>query len=560
MLRDYLRSVCGICLVIAVSQLASADTLTWQGPGTAADIGSSNYFNVSTSTGGQAPGATDTLYIGATGTATYNLSNGTLPTGRLFVGHNITPNNGAGTVILTDGTIATSAGADGAASAGFVVGLATNGTVILNGGTITSLGIVVGYGSSGTPKGFLSIGTTAYVNSTGDLFVGSGTNNGLAGTLNTSGNGTIAGDMIIGQLKGSSYTQNNGSITVVGGITAGQSDTTATTFTMTSGTLTAASFTQSNGKAKFADTVNISGDAWLETTFGTSGHNFTIGSGTANVGTTFNLSGNATVKSGNRFLVGSSATAMNITNNIIVNQSGGTNTFVRNLSIADANGYATYNLSDGTLIGGNEISIVGRAGNGFLIQSGGTISINNGLNIGDRQNAANAGSLNNSGFYQLSNGTLIVTSTGLTVGPAGAGTFNIVGQDANISITGNFSVSATNSNAKGNSGTLLFTLQSGESLSTITATGNGTFGLGSHIVIDDAGNTPTQFVYDLVHALGTITDSGLTFQAPPNWTYGIISDGGTGQILQAYAPEPTSLGLVGLTMLAFSGRRRRRTA
>jgi hypothetical protein len=547
-------------LALAVGIVAHADTLTWQG-GPAADIGSSNYTNVTNPASNVPPGTTNSLYIGANGTATYGTPGATFSTDRLFVGHNLTSNTGVGTVLLSDGTITATGGGTTAVTAAITIGLLTDGTMIVSGGTLNAAqGIVVGYGTSATPKGYLTIGTNAFLSTTAeDLIVGSGTGNGQAGTFITSGNGVIGGAMTIGATKGSGYTQNFGSITVSGGVTVGQSDTTATTFTMTSGTLTASSFTESNGaNAKRADTVNLSGDAWLETTFGTVGHNFTIGAGANNVGTKFNIGGNATVKSGNRFLMGSSATSMSVANNIVVNQTGGTNTFTRNLSIADANGYATYNMSAGTMGGGNETSIVGRAGNGFLIQTGGTISINNGLNIADRQTATNAGSLNNSGFYSINNGTLIVTSTGMSVGPAGAGTFNIIGQDATINITGNFTVAATNSNAKGNSGTLTFTLQSGESLSTINATGNGIFGAGSHIVVDTAGNTPTQFSYDLVNAV-IITNSGWIAQLPANWTLA-IEPGGSGQILRAYVPEPSSLALIGLAALAMARRPRRRAA
>jgi hypothetical protein len=85
-----------------------------------------------------------------------------------------------------------------------------------------------------------------------------------------------------------------------------------------------------------------------------------------------------------------------------------------------------------------------------------------------------------------------------------------------------------------------------------------TFAQGAFVTIDDAGTTPTQYFYDLLTAT-TITDSGLLFTGPANWSL-VIESGGNGQVLRAYVPEPAGLSLMGLAAMALTRRRRRRSA
>lgn len=549
-LRNLLRASAAV-LAVSIGTIAHAATLDWQG-GTG-DILSSNYIDTTSLTGGQPPGTGNVLNIGTLGTATYSSAGNTLSVSRIFVGHTIAPATGVGTVLISDGTITTTGGASGAANGGVMIGVGANGTIIMNGGTLTSNRVLtVGYANSASLRAYLSVGTGAYVSTTvGDLIIGGGSSSGMRGDMYFAGSGSLSGNLTVGDQRGSTYTQTGGSLTLNGTVLAGRSNNSSSTITFSSGTLTAAAFTESDTPAVNANTVLINGDAWVETTFGTSGHNFTIGNGATSVGTVFTIDGNATVKSGNRFLIGSSNTVNDPTKEIIVNQLNGTNTFTRNISMGDAGGYATYNLSGGTLTGGNETSVIGRAGTGRLFQTGGWVSINNGINIGDRQSAT---AVTNTGLYRISGGTLNTTSVGLTVGPAGAGTFNVVGQDATINLTGNFSLAATGAN---NAGTLVFSLEPGEGLSQIVASGNGTFGAGSHIVVDDGGNTPTQFVYDVLTAV-TLTDNGLVFQAPANWSYALVP-GGNGQVLELYSPEPGSLAALGFSGIVLLRRRRSRS-
>jgi len=86
------------------------------------------------------------------------------------------------------------------------------------------------------------------------------------------------------------------------------------------------------------------------------------------------------------------------------------------------------------------------------------------------------------------------------------------------------------------------------------AAGTASFAAGTFVTIDDAGNTPTQVVYDLLTAT-SITDNGLILQAPPNWTYAIVP-GGNGQILQVTVPEPSSLAALTLSSIVLLRRRR----
>jgi phosphoribosyl-AMP cyclohydrolase len=538
-------------LAVFLTAAASAATLDWQG-GTD-DLLNPNYIDTTTLAANQSPGTGNVLNIGSLGTATYSSAGNTLSVSRLIVGHTVAPDTGVGTVLISDGTITTTGGASGAANGGVMIGVGASGTITMTGGTLTSNRVMtVGYANSTTIRATLNVGTGAFVSTTvGDLIIGGGSSSGARGDVTFAGSGSLSGNLTVGDQRGSTYTQTGGSLTVNGTVLAGRSNNSSSTLTISSGTLTAGAFTESDTPAVNANVVTINGDAWVETTFNTSGHNFTIGNGANSVGTVFNLDGNATIKSGNRFLMGSSNTVNDPTKNITVNQINGTNLFTRNISMGDAGGYATYNLSGGTLTGGNETSVIGRAGTGRFFQTGGLVSINNGINIGDRQSATT--SLNNSGLYQISAGTLNTTSVGLSVGPLGAGTFNVVGGDAVINLTGNFSVAATGAN---NAGTLMFSLQPSESLSEIVASGNGTFGAGSHIVIDDGGNTPTQFVYDVLTAAAIAYD-GLIFQAPSaNWSYAIIP-GGNGQILEVYSPEPGSLTVIGLSSFVLLRRRTR---
>src|SRR5689334_22434281 len=92
----------------ALTTAVGAATLNWQG-GTG-DLTSSNWIDSTTSAPNLAPGVGNALNVGANGTGTYATNSGSLSTLKFFVGHNITPNTGAGTVIINDGTIIATGG------------------------------------------------------------------------------------------------------------------------------------------------------------------------------------------------------------------------------------------------------------------------------------------------------------------------------------------------------------------------------------------------------------------------------------------------------------------
>jgi hypothetical protein len=540
----------------ALTTAVGAATLNWQG-GTG-DLTSSNWIDSTTSAPNLAPGVGNALNVGANGTGTYATNTGSLSTLKFFVGHNITPNTGAGTVIINDGTINATGGDQNAINAGIMIGNAANGTVIMNGGTLTSNRLLnVGYGASSTLKGYLNVGTNAFVSTqVGDLLIGAGTGNGLGGTMIFSGSGSISGNLTVGSVRGSSYTQNFGSLTVGGTVIVGQSDNSTSAFTMSSGTIVCTAFSQSNGSSARATSVDISGDAYIITTpVVTTGHNFTIGDAANTVGAVFNLSGNATVVSGNRFLMGSSAVVnKDLAHAITVNQSGGTLSTALDVRLGDVSGYTVYNLSGGTILTNTGI-LVSRRGIGRMFQTNGTAIAagSAGLRIGDSEDGAN---LVNDGLYQISGGTL--TATSIALANNGTGTLAIIGGDATITGSGNFTAKAVSGST---TSALTFKLEPGESLTEVVMNGvssTATFAAGTFVTIDDAGTTPTQFSYDLLTATA-ITNNGLIFQAPANWTLA-IEPGGSGQVLRAYVPEPSSLALVGLAALAMARRPRRRVA
>jgi hypothetical protein len=428
----------------------------------------------------------------------------------------------------------------------------------MNGGTLTSNRLLnVGYGASSTLKGYLNVGTNAFVSTqVGDLLIGAGTGNGLGGTMIFSGSGSISGNLTVGSVRGSSYTQNFGSLTVGGTVIVGQSDNSTSAFTMSSGTIVCTAFSQSNGSSARATSVDISGDAYIITTpVVTTGHNFTIGDAANTVGAVFNLSGNATVVSGNRFLMGSSAVVnKDLAHAITVNQSGGTLSTALDVRLGDVSGYTVYNLSGGTILTNTGI-LVSRRGIGRMFQTNGTAIAagSAGLRIGDSEDGAN---LVNDGLYQISGGTL--TATSIALANNGTGTLAIIGGDATITGSGNFTAKAVSGST---TSALTFKLEPGESLTEVVMNGvssTATFAAGTFVTIDDAGTTPTQFSYDLLTATA-ITNNGLIFQAPANWTLA-IEPGGSGQVLRAYVPEPSSLALVGLAALAMARRPRRRVA
>ncbi len=558
-----LRALTALFATVLLSTAAGAATLSWNtGVG---DLLGANYTDTTTSTSGITPVTGDVLYIGNGGTGTYSTST-TFQPARLEIGHTLTTNPGDGTVILNGGTLNITAGGGTVTNSSIYIGQGANGTLQVNAGTLLpARTFVIGYGNDLTKTATFNVGAGGFfkiTNANSAIYLGSGApgagNVGVPGQMNTAGNGSIANDLIVGDLAGSSYTQTGGSITIGGSTFVGRGVNGNSTASFSSGTFTTTEFTVfQQALANQPNTVDISGTAFVQTTPATvqpnGTHNFNVGNGALPTGVNFHIGGSAQIVSGNRFLVGGSAAINDSASNIVVNQDGGTLTTSLDVRVGDAGGYATYNLSGlGKIITTSGI-LVGRQGTGRMFQTGGTANAigSDGLRIGDSEDATK---LTNTGLWQISDGT--INASNIALGTNGTGTLAIVGQGGTITGTGTFNANA-NLTGTLTTSALSYKLQSGESLTEVVMTGAATFGNGTYVVIDPDGNTPTQSVYNLLTA-ASITDNGLIFSAPAGWNYQIVA-GGNGQILQATVsiPEPAGLAIVAVAALALQRRRRR---
>ena len=163
---------------------------------------------------------------------------------------------------------------------------------------------------------------------------------------------------------------------------------------------------------------------------------------------------------------------------IVGNHSGGTITSTSNFVLADSLGSATYNLSAAGVINAHGLVLVGRRnGTAIMNQMGGTVTTDLGVSIGNAQ--AGATTTYATGTYNVSGGIINAnqtTGTALAIAPLGnAGTFRVIGDDADINVNGNMTVNS----ASGIVGTLAYQLESGDSLSVIDVTGTATFSSGA---------------------------------------------------------------------------------
>jgi T5SS/PEP-CTERM-associated repeat protein len=521
-----------VALGILTSQSPAA-VISWLGgPGALTDA---NYTDGTTSPLSPLPG--DIVQIGAGGVLTQ--SSGALSYGKLRVGHNDTtagPLTGQGNLTINNGTtVSLTAGAAGIANAALWVGNVQNGTLTIDGpgSSLTSNRLVaIGIGNNTARTGTLNITNGgALVISQGNLALGDragSTGNGVQGHVFLSGaNSSItfsdpAADLNIGARGAtSSFNMSGGTVSGLDVVDVGVSGT---------GSSTGSSF-------------NLSGGTFSH------GGSFFVGRSDS-INSVANLSG-GTLNTGNRFLLG----AGNATGNT-VNHTDGTLNTTSDVRVGDANTLATatntYNFSGPeatSLINATTGMIVGRQANGTFVQTGGTATLGAALQIGNRETAT----LATTGLYTISDGTLVVNSLAdaLSIAPKGTGQFRVVGDDAVIDLNGNFLSSST----PDGTGTLAFELEAGDSLSLIDVSGTATFAAGSILSFDTTNALPTQTTYDLLTATD-ITDNGLVFTAPANWTYQIVP-GGNGELLQAtLIPEPTTLTLLALAPLTTLRRRR----
>ncbi len=503
-MNRFLVLACGAALAAASTPSLRATTLFWSG-GTGGLI-SSNYSDGVNS--GLTPAAGDIVNFGNGGTATHSTP-GVLNLQKLRVGHDqATPGGtGSGTVTINSGAeVKLTVGGAGAANASMWVGNAQNGTLNIDGPTTSVTAarlVVIGYGSNVNGTGTVNITNGATLTSTvGNINLGDSggdPTNGVPGILNVDGNVSIpstGADLVIGvsSVAMSKVTQTSGLISVTDRIEVGSNNSNGSSFNISGGTTT-------------------------------HGGSFFVGLGSS-TNSAVNISG-GTINTQTRYLMGGGTSTGNVTNH-----TAGTLNTTLDVRVGDVTtGTSTYNLSGTGIINATTGLLVGRQGTAMFIQTGGIANLSGPLAIGNRETQTNP----NSGLYEISAGS--VTATALNVAPNGAGEFRVVGDDGVIDINGNVVVS---SGANG-VGTLSYQLQAGESLSVIDVSGSAIFAAGTGLVLDDSSAAPGQLVYDLMTA-SSITDSGLVFTGPAGWSFRIV-DGGNGQILQAFVPEPATLGI-----------------
>jgi hypothetical protein len=519
----------GAILIVALTTLkASAQTeIFWQGG--AGSLTDANYSDGTNSN--LSPIDTDHVFIGNDGDVGF--SNDSVGLGRLLVGHNSATLPGQGTLTVGSAAFVELTGGDaGAANAGLTIGNSQDGVVNIQDDAFVSVNrlVVVGNGNSASQTGTLNVtngGILSVIDGNINLGDGIMEDEGVQGTLNISGSTssiTIVGggaDLVLAPRAASAtYTQTDGFVSITDLIQVGTpaGSSTDSSFSISGGTLTTGTGTGANNG------------------------NFFVGRGAA-VNPIVNISGNAVVNVGNRYLMGGTKAAGNdapgFASGVTTNHSGGTLNVDLDIRVADAfdseTSDATYNLSGTGVINTNVSAgtvggtVIGRRGIGRFFQTGGTANFNSPLVVANRE-AANAIAAN--GLYEINAGDLNVNAPtptfalALNIAPNGTGEFRVVGDDATIDVTGDFAISST----ENGSGTLAFELEDGELLSQINIVGAATFNAGANVHLDTSAVAPTQSSYDLLTAT-SIFDNGISFSGPAGWGYQIIP-GGNGQILQ----------------------------
>lgn len=506
-------AACALYLAV-VATTASANDLYWKG-GTA-DLSSNNYLDQTAATDPATPTASDTLYIGADGTATRAAD---LTISRLVIGHNGTDlagNPGAypgsGTVTVSAGTVSASytLGTGAAADAGVFVGTTANGTLNIDAATVNVQETMnVGYGNDGTLSGTVNItngGTLNILNGSLNLGqLGTSAAQGTSGIVSIDG-GNLAvsgagGDLTIGVNSSATFTQTGGVTTVTDRTSVGRFNGDNSSFTL-------------NGGAQFT-----TGEF-----FATQG---TVADGRSN-DVTINIS-NATLTSNGTISVGQNASnrgAFNASTGAVVS---GTTVFIGRDSTADCtlnlSGDATFTATGAVAIGANSAT---RAGWTMAdTASATTAAVTVGNNSSSRASWAMSGSAT-AKTAAVTIGTSSSTSASWSVtGSAAASTGNVsvgagtsngaslsLSQTASVSSSGTITVgSGTANNAKltVSGGTLtstgnVFVGRGNSTNSTFTMTG-GVINAGNFFLLGNGNDLPIDGVKATVlanHSGGTI--------------------------------------------------------
>lgn len=272
-----------------------------------------------------------------------------------------------------------------------------------------------------------------------------------------------------------------------------------------------------------------------------------------------NLSSSATVGNAGTGTFNMNAGTFNANSNIVVGNSGtGTfnmngGTLVTNSNIIVGNsGTGTIHLNGGSISTGsnsNGYLQIGRTGTGTVQQTGGTMEVNRihadpGIVI-----ASHTGGV---GTYEISGGSLTVAAdnAGVLVGTpsnTSTGTFRVIGDDATIDIGTNYVQNAPSA--------LELEIDSG--ISAINVVGDATLDGVLSVLFTEMPSLGQQFT--IMNYGGTLTGAFSTFDNLVDSPMGADSImlsidygiGSNGSIVLTVVPEPGTLALAALSMLAF---------
>jgi hypothetical protein len=454
---------------------------------------------INQSAGTAATGSGNWFYVGRDGgTGKYNLGNAAT-TGGTLTGIGL----GSGSINVS-GRIYV-AGHFGAAANG-VLNINTTGTIAT--GSDLNLGSANGTGTVNLDAGTVTVGSWLCVGRDENGTTGTGNWNQSGGSVTVSGNTIMGLPGTKGNLTmtGGTHTT-NGEFWVGNGV--GNGVPSVGVANVSGGTVTVNNWL-AVGRDGAVGTLNVSGNGVVQKQ---AGGQITIGTGTGGNGTV-NVSGNGTLSTNNDMIVAeNNATAVGL-----VKQSGGTVKVGNNLEVQRV-GTGTYQLSGGTLSVDGVIDGVDGTftftGGRITRSNAGLITYNGNLTVG---NKAAGFKLNNDRLFVV-NGTFDVTPgvtfdvTGDVIPSSGTGSIHL-GNDT--SILGTFDPSTT-------------------SLPGLINTPGATF-------------------------ISETQGEGGLFNPSTQNVFWVQENGGAIDLKYSVTavPEPTVLGLVGLSSLAFMGRRRRR--
>jgi uncharacterized protein YhjY with autotransporter beta-barrel domain len=432
-----------------------------------------------------------------------------------------TTNPGTLNLQLTAGSTLT---LDSSDADGFSVLVSNQSTFNFSGGTLQAdtgaidLGLYLGTNFTGAGTFNVTSGT---VNSTGDIYVGDGSDGSATGVMTQSGSSTVTvnGVLAVGYNGGTgTYTLSSGTLNI--------SDTGSALevgdYSGSTGTLI-----QSGG------VLNVASDSAFVIGNVATG-SYDLSGGTANISSSLTIGGSnggdGTVNQSNGTLIVDGDTAIGAGGDGVFNLSGGSATFNSDVAIGDS-GSGTMNMSGGTATF-NGFAAVGYNSSGVYNLSGGTATFNGDLYVG---NGSDTGTMTQSGglaaisagntlvignafsAYNLDGGTLQVGDTGSTNGISGSGTFNFGGgtlQATAATLTDALSGTVTNNSTISAAGSTVALTGNLSGSGSLTIVGN------SATVVDLAGTGLDTSTNTETYTGGTFVDDGTLNANLNNFTSG----------------------------------------